>query len=93
MVDDEQRCNFCVYWTGKRTETELFDWDGFDTAEWGIYLCQKAFGYGQARASCEGCTNCEDVKSMSQTTILKGLLFKNLKKDVRSVDFNKKVCL
>ena len=67
LVDDDQRCNFCVYWTGKRTEDEAFDWVDFDTAEWGICLCQKAFGYGQPRASCEGCSNCKNVKTMSRS--------------------------
>lgn len=62
LIDDQQRCNFCVYWTGKRAENEAFDWVDFDTTEWGICLCQEAITYGKQMASCEGCTCCEKAR-------------------------------
>ena len=36
LVDDEKRCNFCVYWTGKRKEDEDFVYVDFDSAKYGI---------------------------------------------------------
>ena len=58
LVDDLQRCNFCVYWTGKRKEDEDFAYVDFDSAEWGICLCQESVTCGKPTASCEGCSLC-----------------------------------
>ena len=59
LVDDEKRCNFCVYWTGMRKSGEEFVYVDLDSAEWGICLhpeerhngrptqwCRQAWGIG-----------------------------------------------
>ena len=38
LVDDEKRCNFCVYWTGMRKSGEEFIYVDLDSAEWGMCL-------------------------------------------------------
>lgn len=43
LVDDEKRCNFCVYWPGMRKKDESFVYVDFDSAEWGICLCKKLY--------------------------------------------------
>lgn len=58
LVDDEQKCNFCVYWTGMRKSGEEFIYVDLDSAEWGICLCQKSAICGKPTASCEGCSHC-----------------------------------
>jgi len=59
LVDDEQRCNNCVYWTGKRKEDEDFEYVDLNSAEWGLCLCQKSVTCGKPTASCEGFSNCK----------------------------------
>ena len=58
LVDDEQRCNYCVYWTGMRKKDEDFVYVDVNTAEWGICLSQNAVTYGRPMAACEGCSLC-----------------------------------
>ncbi len=36
LVDDEKRCNFCVYWTGMRKKNDEFVYVDAESAEWGI---------------------------------------------------------
>lgn len=66
LVDDEQRCNFCIYWTGMRKKDEDFICVDFDSAEWGICLCKKSVLYGKPMAACEGCSDCNNIKYLSQ---------------------------
>lgn len=58
LIDDAQRCNNCVYWTGMRKANEDFLYADIDSAEWGICLCPNAASYGQPMAACEGCSLC-----------------------------------
>ena len=64
LVDDEQRCNFCVYWTGMRKKDEEFVYVDLDSAEWGICLRPKAVRNGKPTASCEGCSKCKNTKTL-----------------------------
>ena len=64
LVDDEQRCNFCVYWTGMRKKDEEFVYVDLDYAEWGICLHPKAVRNGKPTASCEGCSKCKNTKTL-----------------------------
>ena len=66
LIDDEQRCNNCVYWTGMRKEDEDFVYVDFDSAAWGICLCQESVTCGKPMASCEGCANCNNIKAISR---------------------------
>ena len=58
LIDDEQKCNFCVYWTGMRKAGEEFVYVDIDAAEWGICLHPQAMQYGRPMRSCEGCSRC-----------------------------------
>lgn len=64
LVDDEQRCNFCVYWTGMRKKDEEFVYVDLDSAEWGICLHPKAVRNGKPTASCGGCSKCKNTKTL-----------------------------
>lgn len=64
LVDDEQRCNFCVYWTGMRKKDEEFVYVDLDSAEWGICLHPKAVRNGKPTASSEGCSKCKNTKTL-----------------------------
>jgi len=64
LVDDEQRCNFCVYWTGMRKKDEEFVYVDLDSAEWGICLHPKAVRNGKPTASCEGCSKYKNTKTL-----------------------------
>jgi len=43
LIEDEQRCNFCVYWTGMRKSGEEFVYVDLDSAEWGMCLHPECF--------------------------------------------------
>ena len=58
LIDDEQRCNNCVYWTGMRKKDEDFVYVDVNTAEWGICLHPNAASYRQPMEACEGCSSC-----------------------------------
>ena len=58
LIEDNQRCNNCVYWTGMRKKDEDFVYVDVNTAEWGICLSQNAVSYMRPMASCEGCSLC-----------------------------------
>ena len=58
-IEDNQRCNSCEYWSGKRTELENFVLVDFDAAEWGFCQKEEHWAYGMLRASCEGCSKCK----------------------------------
>ena len=64
LVDDEKRCNFCVYWTGMRKPADEFVYVDLDSAEWGMCLHPRERRNGMPRASCEGCSKCKNTKSM-----------------------------
>ena len=58
LVEDEARCNFCVYWTGMRNKSTDLVCADTNSAEYGICLHPNAACYGQPMASCEGYTLC-----------------------------------
>lgn len=64
LIEDEQRCNFCVYWTGMRKKAEDFVYIDLDTAEWGICLHSKSVTYNKPEVSCAGCSECKNSKNM-----------------------------
>lgn len=64
LVDDEMRCNFCVYWTGMRKPDEEFVYIDVDSAEGGICLHPESVIYGKPTASCEGCSLCKSRKHL-----------------------------
>ena len=64
LVDDEKRCNFCVYWTGMRKTGEEFIYVDLDSAEWGMCLHPEERHNGRPTASCEGCSRCKTGKQM-----------------------------
>ena len=64
LIEDEQRCNFCVYWTGMRKPAEEFVYVDLDSAEWGICLHPASVSNGKPTVSCEGCSRCKTGKSM-----------------------------
>ena len=64
LVDDEQRCNFCVFWTGMRQKAEDFVYIDIDSAEGGICLHPQAVMYGKPMLSCNGCALCTNAKSI-----------------------------
>lgn len=64
LIDDEQRCNFCVYWTGMRKQAEDFVYVDLDSAEWGMCLHPRERQNGIPRISCGGCSKCKNTKSM-----------------------------
>lgn len=67
LASDPQRCNFCVYWTGQRKKDDEFIFVDFDNAEWGICLRTESILFGKPMASCEGCSRCEDIRTLSKT--------------------------
>ena len=64
LVDDEKRCNFCVYWTGMRKKAEDFVYVDLDSAEGGICLHPNSVSNGKPTLSCEGCSRCKNAKSL-----------------------------
>ena len=64
LIADEQKCNFCVYWTGMREKAEDFVYLDVDSAEGGICLHPQAVMYGKPTLSCEGCSLCKNTKSI-----------------------------
>ena len=58
LIDDQQRCNFCVYWTGKRKKEEDFVYVALDSVEQGICRCPKAVMFEATMAACDGCSRC-----------------------------------
>lgn len=69
-IEDKQRCNFCEYWSGKRTESENFVWIDFDTAEWGLCRNKEHWAYDMPRASCEGCSKCKLASQFRMSDLL-----------------------
>lgn len=61
LIKDEQKCNFCTYWTGMRKTGEDFLYVDFDTAEWGVCLHPDSVLYGRPMASCESCSSCKNM--------------------------------
>lgn len=64
LIEDEQKCNFCVYWTGMRKPAEDFVYVDLDAAEGGICLHPESVVYGKPTMSCEGCSNCKSAKTL-----------------------------
>lgn len=64
LIEDEQKCNFCVYWTGMRKPAEEFVYVDVDSAEWGMCLHPRERRNGTPRISCGGCSKCKNTKSM-----------------------------
>lgn len=64
LVDDEKKCNFCVYWTGMRKSGEEFVYVDLDSAEWGICLHPNSVRNSKPTASCEGCSKCKNTKTL-----------------------------
>lgn len=58
-IEDNQRCNFCEYWSGYRTEPENFIRIDYDTAEWGLCHLKEHWMDWMPRASYEGCSKCK----------------------------------
>ena len=68
LLDDEQRCNFCVYWTGMRKPAEEFVYVDLDSAEGGIRLYPNSVSNGKPTLSCEGCSRCKHAKTLLDRT-------------------------
>lgn len=64
LIEDEQKCNFCVYWTGMRKKAEDFVYVDLDSAEWGICLHPRERHNGRPTISCGGCSKCKNTKQM-----------------------------
>ena len=64
LMEDEQKCNFCVYWTGMRKPAEDFVYVDLDAAEGGICLHPESVMYGKPTMFCEGCSRCKTGKQM-----------------------------
>ena len=64
LVDDSQKCNDCVYWTGMRNKATDIAYVDLNPVEWGICLHPNAVSYGQPTGSCEGCSWCITSKAI-----------------------------
>ena len=61
LIEDNERCNFCEYWSGKRINPEDFVWVNYDTVEQGVCLNKDCFMYRRPSEACAGCSKCKCI--------------------------------